>query len=320
MFGRLFRYLTFLLAAAGFVLITLVMQKIYAQETVKLGPPPVAPPRKPYQSTLAATGIIEALRENVAIGVPTSGLVMAVDAKVNDRVKSGQPLFKLDDREIQAQLIAQHASVEVSRTTVAVKKATLAKMEDLLSRMQAVQDARAISQDDLKTRFNDAAVARADVAASEAQLKAAEAQVKQSEILQERLTVRAPRDGAILQVNIRAGEYASTAPKEPAMYLGELDDLQIRADVDEQNATRVRENQTAVAYVKGDTTHPIELKFVRIEPYIIPKVSLTGASTERVDTRVLQMIYSLHRPASPRLYVGQQVDVYIDAGAAPALH
>ena len=50
-----------------------------------------------------------------------------------------------------------------------------------------------------------------------------------------------------------------------------------------------------------------------MEPYVIPKVSLTGASTERIDTRVLQVIYSLTRPASPPLYVGQQVNVFIEA-------
>lgn len=55
------------------------------------------------------------------------------------------------------------------------------------------------------------------------------------------------------------------------------------------------------------------MKFERIEPYVISKVSLTGASTERVDTRVLQVIYSLRRPANPPIYVGQQVDVFIEA-------
>jgi len=58
-------------------------------------------------------------------------------------------------------------------------------------------------------------------------------------------------------------------------------------------------------------TFPLE--FVRVEPYVIPKMSLTGASTERVDTRVLQVIFSMKKPTSPPVYVGQQVDVFIDA-------
>ena len=125
--------------------------------------------------------------------------------------------------------------------------------------------------------------------------------------------MRAPRDGTVIQVNIRAGEYAATAPKNPAMIVGETGRLQVRADVDEQNATRIRPGQKARASLKGDPSVIFPLEFVRVEPYIIPKVSLTGAGTERVDTRVLQVIFSLERPENPPIYVGQQVDVFIEA-------
>ncbi|MEZ0388406.1 MAG: HlyD family efflux transporter periplasmic adaptor subunit, partial [Verrucomicrobium sp.] len=143
---------------------------------------------------------------------------------------------------------------------------------------------------------------------------AALADVKQTQILVDRLDVRAPRDGVILQVNTRAGEYATNVKDSPVMVLGDLERLQVRADVDEQNAGRIREGQAGIVYIKGDTKTAIPLEFIRVEPYVIPKVSLTGSSTERVDTRVLQVIYSLQIPKGLRLYVGQQVDVYIDAG------
>ncbi len=67
----------------------------------------------------------------------------------------------------------------------------------------------------------------------------------------------------------------------------------------------------SIQEVKGDTTQPIELRFIRIEPYVVPKVSLTGASTERVDTRVLQVIYSFERPRNRPVYVAQQVDLFV---------
>ena len=155
---------------------------------------------------------------------------------------------------------------------------------------------------------------QADCSAAQSQLLAAEAAVKSSETLLNRLTILAPRDGTIIQVNIRAGEYASTQPHAAPLLLGDLDKLQVRTDIDEQSASRIRAGQAAKAYVKGDTTHPITLNFVRIEPYVIPKVSLTGSSTERVDTRVLQVIYSLQLPPDQPLYVGQQMDVFIDGG------
>ena len=46
---------------------------------------------------------------------------------------------------------------------------------------------------------------------------------------------------------------------------------------------------------------------------MIPKKSLTGDTTERVDTRVLQVIYEADTEGRPPLFVGQQVEVFIDA-------
>ncbi len=68
----------------------------------------------------------------------------------------------------------------------------------------------------------------------------------------------------------------------------------------------------AVATVRGNRDLKTDLQFVRIEPYVVPKRSLTGESTERVDTRVLQVLYSFDRDALP-VYVGQQMDVFIEA-------
>jgi hypothetical protein len=59
------------------------------------------------------------------------------------------------------------------------------------------------------------------------------------------------------------------------------------------------------------------LSFVRVEPFVVPKRSLTGENTERVDTRVLQVIYAVES-AETTLYVGQQVDVFINAAATTA--
>ena len=68
----------------------------------------------------------------------------------------------------------------------------------------------------------------------------------------------------------------------------------------------------AVAFVRGNRDLKTDLKFLRVEPYVVPKRSLTGESTERVDTRVLQVLYSFNREALP-VYVGQQMDVFVAA-------
>jgi HlyD family secretion protein len=307
------RYGTFALATAGVISMTLVMQTIHGQDTATVPPPPVTPPVKPYEGGVAATGILEAFSENVAIGVPAPGLVTEVKVKVWDKVKKDDPLLILDDRELRASLLKQKAAILVEQARLDVSRAQLGKVQDMLDRLKSVTDQRAISQDDLKNRSNDVAVAKAEVTAAEAQLEAAKADVKQTEMLIERLTVRAPQSGTILQVNIRAGEYASIQNKLAPLILGDLETFQVRVDVDEQNAMSVRASQPATAFLKGDAKTPYQLTFERIEPFVIPKVALTGASTERVDTRVLQVIYRLQKPKDTPLYVGQQVDVFIAA-------
>ena len=291
----LFKKPTFYLAVAGATATIVMVAHLHGQSPVK--PPPIEPSPKPYELSVAASGIIEALSENVSIGVPEAGLVTKVHVKVWDSVQEGQPLFTLDDRELVAQLAVNEANAVVA-------EATVRRLQDQLARLKGVNDLRAVSQDVVRTKEHDVAVAQA-------QLEASRALVAQHKVCLERLTIRAPRTGTILQVNIRSGEYASATPKNAAMVLGDVEHLQVRADVDEQNAPRLQAGQTATAYVKGDTKQPIELRFVRIEPYVVPKVSLTGSSTERVDTRVLQVIYSFERPKDRPVYVGQQVDLFV---------
>jgi RND family efflux transporter MFP subunit len=258
--------------------------------------PPVTPVSNPYPASLAAAGIVEARGENVNIGVPVAGLVSQMLVKQGQEVAAGQPLFRLDDRELAAQL-------RVNQANVGLKQAQLTKLRGQLQRLQSVEDQRAISQEDLQNRYNDVAVA-------EAELKAAEAGVYQVQQLLDRLVVKAPKAGTVLQLNLRAGEFAANDRSDPVVVLGETRILQVRADVDEQNASRVSLTDGAKAFLKGQPERPIDLRFVRIEPLVVPKKSLTGAFNERVDTRVLQVIYEFDKGNLP-VFVGQQVDVFL---------
>jgi HlyD family secretion protein len=129
----------------------------------------------------------------------------------------------------------------------------------------------------------------------------------------DRTVVNAPITGEILQCKVRLGEYAQAGQlAQPLILMGATEPLNVRADVDEQDAWRVKAGAPAVASVRGDSAHRYALRFVRFEPYVIPKKNLTGDSTERVDTRVLQVIFALEKNAP--VYAGQQLDVFIDAG------
>jgi hypothetical protein len=130
----------------------------------------------------------------------------------------------------------------------------------------------------------------------------------------ERSTIKAPVDGDVLQVNVRPGEFVdSRAGGTAPIVLGETRILNVRVDVDENDAWRIRPAARAVASLRGNGDIRTPLQYVRTEPFVVPKRSLTGASTERVDTRVLQLVYSFKRGDMP-VYVGQQMDVFIEAG------
>lgn len=215
----------------------------------------------------------------------------------------------------------------------------LADAMDQLKKYEAITDKRAVSDDMVnQKRFSVAtwqtrlAAAQADlalikagtfapeVAATEAQvtsakadLAAARADADAVRVELDRRIVRSSIDGRILQVNAKPGEYASAgAMTTPLIVMGGVDPLHVRVDVDENEAWRVKDGSHAVAFLRGNTRFKANLTFVRFEPLVVPKKSLTGESSERVDTRVLQLLFALAKPEFP-VYVGQQVDVYIEA-------
>jgi HlyD family secretion protein len=331
-----------------------VVHVVRARTPRDILPPPEPPARSTFSEAVGAVGLVEASSENIAVSTPVSGLVVAVLVNAGDRVKAGQPLFALDDRDLQAELGVRRAGLEVARQRLArlqaqprgedippleaklrEAEAALGDAQMQLRLIESVTDRRAIREEDLNRRRFAVHAARArrdeaetaltllkagawqpDIETARAEVKAADAQVKRVETDIERLTVRAPVPGAVLQSNVRPGEYAQSGPlATPLMLLGRVDPLHIRVDVDEADAWRVRPEKPATAAVRGNGRLTVPIHFVRFEPYVVPKRALSGATTERTDTRVLQVIYRLERAPFP-LYVGQQLDVFLGGAEA----
>ena len=138
------------------------------------------------------------------------------------------------------------------------------------------------------------------------------AKVAKEQIELELRTVVASTDSTVLQVKIRVGEFAPAAVlATPLMILGVTNPLHIRVDIDESEIPRFHPKAKAHASVRGRPDVKVAIQFVRSEPYVIPNKSLNGGVSERVDTRVLQIIYSV-LPTNIDAITGQQVDVYIE--------
>lgn len=275
--------------------------------------PPAAAPVSDFSKTVAAVGLIEANSENIAIGTPLAGVVGRVFVSVGQSVKAGDPLFVLDTRQLRADLAVRRSSLAIARSGVRVARARLGDLQRSLDFAEGLTDKRAISTEETTRRRSAVETAKAQLEEAESQASAAEAQVRSVETEIERSTVRTPLDAQVLQVKIHVGEYAPAAvTATPLILLGGLRPLNVRVDVDEHEAWRVKPGAAATAHLRGDARLKTPLHFVRFEPFVVPKKSLTGDSTERVDTRVLQVIYRIDGPDLP-LYVGQQMDVFIDA-------
>ena len=296
--------------AAAWAAYAIVHTTPHRESTIPPSPPPVSD----FRDTVAAVGLVEASTENIAIGTPLSGIVPKVFVGAGDAVRAGDPLFELDTRHLRAELDVRRQTLAVARSRARVADARLDDLRRQLSFAEQVKDKRAVSAEELSRRRSAVDTAAAELDEARAQVAAAEAQVRATAVEIERSTVRSPIDAEVLQVKLRVGEFAAAAPSEsPLIVLGRSKPLHVRVDVDEHEGWRVRAGSAAVGRLRGNAELKTPLSFVRFEPFVVPKKSLTGDSTERVDTRVLQVIYKVEQDDLP-LFVGEQLDVFIDAG------
>ena len=317
--------------------------------------PPIAPAQSPFADTVAAAGIVEARTENIAVGSATPGVVVEVLVKVGDNVQPGRPLFRLDDRDLKALLAVQKAAVSQSKSElirleaeprkekipvqvaqVNEAKAAVIRETDALKRTEETFARKVTTEQELIARREALAGAQAALERRQADLQLleagswqydrdvaaaavdrAQAEVDRIEIDLDRLIVRSLVAGRVLQVNVRPGEFVGTPPNQPLVILGNIDRLHVRVDIDEYDIPRFHEGLPAVAVPRGNLQQRYPLEFVRVEPFVVPKKSLTGDNTERVDTRVLQVIYEFDPTGLPPLFVGQQVEVFIDTPTGP---
>jgi multidrug resistance efflux pump len=272
---------------------------------------------------------------------------------VDQKVAAGDKLFELDDRMLQAELRNRKAALAAAKADLTrmeneprpeqlrmreaklhESKANLLNQQDQYNRAKELFKRRVETAENLVAREQSLHAAEAQVDAAQAEYEMtkrgawsfdkevaraavaqAEAQVEHTVTELERLTIRALVAGRVLQVNVRPGEFVGAPPGQALIVLGNIEQMHVRVDIDENDIPRFVPGSAGIAMVRGRPGVEFPLSFVRVEPYVVPKRSLTGENTERVDTRVLQVIYAIDTKGEP-LYVGQQLDVYIKAPKA----
>ena len=255
--------------------------------------------KKPPVDVIAATGIIEPFEESINVKAPESGIIEDIYVGIGDLVKKGDPLFKIDTSYLEADL-------KINRTQESIAQAKLQMIQGHLKRLKAVKNSGAVSDLELFLKESEENLAQA-------KLDQVQAEREKILFLIKRLLIRSPTDGTVLEKNIKKGECFHTGDLlNPFIVVGNTSLMQVRADVDEQNAIFVVPGALGIASPKNCPDTRIPLKYLRIEPCIVPKKSLTGSSREKIDTRVLQVIYTFEPKEDLSLYIGQQLELYIE--------
>ena len=243
-------------------------------------------------------------------------------------------------RELKAE--PRKETLDVADAQVAAAEATLKTAQDTLQKDQAAYeiDPRSVSKDALDSAINAAAAAKAnlivakkqddltragawiyDIQNQDRQQHALAKAYAASRALLAKYTLRASRDGVVLAINTIVGNYVSpqgsydsyTQGADPVITLGSLpSSLHVRCYVDEILVPRLTlgSKMKAQMSIRGSDVK-IPLQFVRVQPYVSPKIELSNQRQERVDVRVLPVIFKIEQRANVNLYPGELVDVYI---------
>jgi len=274
--------------------------------------PAFKPASNPYAKGLYANGIIETAQssgENINIYPEVPGTVVKIFVTEGQHVQAGTPLFLLDDS-------VQRGTTASAKAQIDVAKANFKSLQDQFRKQKAswALDPRSVSKDVLDTAENAAKAAKANLELAKKQYEAASA-------LLARYVVKALSDGTVLSINTAVGSYISsqgvyssyTGVFQPVLVMGNLKgDLAVRCYVDEILINRIPDPSKIEARmtIQGTDVN-IPLKFIRIQPNVSPKIELSSQRTERVDVRVLPVIFSFEKRNGVLIYPGQLVDVYI---------
>lgn len=290
------KHLLFALAVLG-VLAGLSAAYLFGRTPQTL-PPAFAPASSSYDSAIYANGIIESEQSggsNIVIYPQVAGPVTQVLVNEGQAVTRGMPLMTLDDALPRANFELAQANVVTARDQYNKRLASYGI------------DPKSISKDTLDTAKDTAGQAQAA-------LKVAAAILAQ-------YTIKAPADGVVLAINSTVGSYVSpqgaydvyTQGFSPVVVMSATQDhLAVRCYVDEILIARLPapEHMRAEMLIHG-TDIKVPLEFIRLQPYVSPKIELSNQRQEKVDLRVLAVIFRFEKKDLPMVYPGQLVDVFI---------
>lgn len=296
-----------------------------------------------------AGGVVEPIGEERLIIPQLTGRVETVLIDEGDAVVAGQLLAELENAEQQSALAMAEAEAnrlqaelarlrhgarveEIRAARAASEEATAlalqagterARREDMASRKLVSAELL----DEARTRAATASAAQKraqaqldlllagsrqeDLDAAEAALAAARAQAGRAAAELEKTRIRAPIDGIVLKRVLNAGETVTALAPEPLATIGNLDQLRVRAEINELDISRVRGGAAATVSSDAFPGQQFPGRVIRVARRMGTRTILSDDPTQRRDAKTLEVLLELD-PGAP-LPIGLRVDVQIEA-------
>jgi HlyD family secretion protein len=327
------------LAVAAAVLVPIIRAE-EAQRASRID----TPDDKRWQAV--APGRVEPSSGEIKIAAPIVGVIGEVLVKANDKVFAGEPLIRLIDSEAQARLATAEAQIALRRrarndespssrastrrkaedgvadaekalvdTQAAVDKAAIERRAGRGSDadVDAARAALARAQDRLKQQKAELRRVEADTNTPlptqvEGQLNVARTELAAAQAAVEKMTIRAPIAGTVLQVNSKAGELASPSGTQPMVLLGDVTALRVRAELDERDFGEIKIGQPALVRAAAFRGRDFAGKVAFIAPLVEPGRINSRGQRSVTDVDVVEVLIDLAEP--DLLAVGMKVDVY----------
>jgi HlyD family secretion protein len=300
------------------------------------------PREKQWQAV--APGRVEPCSGQIKVASSATGVVDRVLVKTNDKVFAGEPLIHLADDELRARLAAADAQVSMRERARDEKSATgnaktRRKAEDAVAEAErAAYDARSTvdravsklrasggsdadltaarlallrAQNELSSRQDELRAIEDDVplpTALEGQLSVARAEYAAARAALDKMTLRAPIDGTVLEVNVRVGELVSPASLLAPLQVADLSSLCVRAELDERDFGSIEAGQAVTVRAAAFPGREFGGKVSSIAPLVEPGRLEPPGSHDQTAVDVVRITVGLS--GSVDLAPGMKVDVY----------
>jgi len=232
------------------------------------------------EEAVLASGALEPVRQ-VSVGAQVSGRVIALKARLGDKVAAGDLIAEIDGVTLQNTLRSAEADLAALRAQLAERNAGLAYAQAVLARQKQMISQNAVSRDAYENAEMTVNTTRAQIEALDAQIVSSQVKVENARANLGYTRITAPSAGTVLAVVAQEGQTVNSVQSAPTIVvLGDVSTMTVKARISEADVLRVKPGQEVYFSVLGapEQRFPGKLSFVEPAPDTLKTQNATSSS------------------------------------------